>query len=126
MKSGELTILNSYVLTGTADAFRQAMIRLAARVETEGHRGILSYRFFVNEAGGCAHAVVDYLNPEAWIGHHEIAMDWPEMIAMHETARLSEVTFLGPLTPEIRAYLEGSRISATTKDGNSFVAGFRR
>ena len=124
--STELTILNHYELTGPAEDFREAISRLAARVEAEGHKGIRAYRFFVNEAEGCARAVIDYETPDAWLGHHEIAMDWPEMKAMHAVARLSDVTFLGPLTPDIRAYLEGASITARIHSGNSFVAGFRR
>ena len=52
-------------------------------------------------------------------------MPWPEMTALHTVARLVELTFLGPLTPEIRAWLDGSSLTARINDGNAFAAGFR-
>ena len=79
----ELTVLNLYTLRNGAGPFTAAITALAKRVEAEGERGILSYRFFVHQDGTTARAVIDYATPEAWIGHHDIAMDWPEMRALH-------------------------------------------
>ncbi len=121
-----LTILNRYELTGTAEAFQGAVARLVARVETEGHPGVLSYRFFVNGAEANARAVIDYKDAEAWVGHHDIAMGWPEMTAMHAVARLSEVIFLGPLTPDIRAWIDKAGFKATIRHGNRLASGFQR
>ncbi len=121
-----LTALNTYAIIGTAGAFTTAIERLAARVEAEGHPGILSYRFFVNETEATARAVIDYHDPAAWIGHHDIAMDWPEMKALHAAARLTDVTFLGPITPEIEAWLGNSTLTARVRHGNRFAAGFQR
>ena len=121
-----LTVLNLYTLNGTADDFRRAATALAARVRAEGEKGIVGYRFYVNEADGTARAVVDYASPQAWIGHHDIAMPWPEMQALHAAARLTESTFLGEVSPEIRDWLGGSTLTARLNSGFAAVAGFRR
>ena len=126
MDAPHLTVLNLYRLKGSAEAFTFAITALANRVEREGERGLLSYRFWVNEADGTARAVIDYATPQAWIGHHEISMGWPEMKALHAVAALEDVTFLGPLTPEIRTWLAGSSLTAKAHDGFAPAAGFRR
>lgn len=122
----QLTTLNLYTLKAGPEAFVSAITALAARVEAEGERGILGYRFFVDAKGGTARAVVDYASPQAWIGHHDLSMSWPEMQALHQVARLSDVTFLGLVPPEIRAWLAGSALTAALHDGFAFAAGFRR
>lgn len=122
----ELTILNHYVLKDSAAHFSAAITALAARVEHEGEPGVLSYRFFVNEAASSARAVIDYATPQAWIGHHDRSMLWPEMQALHQVATLAEVTFLGPLTEEIQALLAKSGLKAKVHSGFTLAAGFRR
>lgn len=122
----QLTILNLYRLKADATAFVAAITALAARVEREGERGVLAYRFWVNAAEGTARAVIDYATPQAWIGHHDISMAWPEMKALHGVAALSEVVFLGPMTEEIRAWLAGSGLKAAIHTGFTSAAGFRR
>jgi hypothetical protein len=126
MSETSLTVLNLYELTGTAEEFKAAIARLAARVGDEGHPGILSYRFFVNPAENSARAVIDYESPAAWIGHHDLAMAWPETADLHAVAELTEVTFLGPLTSEIESWIASSTLTARILDGNSFAAGFQR
>lgn len=126
MDAPRLTVLNLYRLKASAAAFTAAITALASRVEREGERGLLSYRFWVNEAERTARAVIDYATPQAWTGHHDISMDWPEMKALHAVAWLEDVTFLGPLTPEIRAWLAGSSLMAKVHDGFVPAAGFRR
>jgi hypothetical protein len=120
-----LTIFNEYTLMGTPEAFCAAVTALAARVEVEGHLGVSSYRFFVSD-DGLARAVIDYDSPAAWIGHHDIAMGWPEMQALHAVATLSDVTFLGPLTDEIAGWLEQSGLKAQIHRGFRTAAGFQR
>lgn len=121
-----LTVLNHYRLEGDADAARAAFAALAARVEREGHPGIRSYRFFVHDDQPHARAVIDYAGPLAWLGHHDIAMAWPEMRALHGVARLAEATFLGPFTPDMQTWLDRSGLTARIETGYSFVAGFQR
>ncbi len=122
----ELTVLNLYMLRNGAGPFTAAITALAKRVEAEGERGILSYRFFVAEDGTTARAVIDYATPAAWIGHHDIAMGWPEMRALHGVAELAEVTFLGKVTPEITEWINGSGLTADVHGGFAPAAGFSR
>ena len=126
MRMPSLTILNTYTLKAPAEAFTLAIRTLAARVEAEGHSGVLSYRFFVNAEEGIGRAVIDYDAPSAWIGHHDISMEWPEMKALHAVATLSDVTFLGQMTDEISAWLARSQIKAKLHTGYAAAAGFCR
>jgi hypothetical protein len=126
MTDAGLTILNLYELNGTAEAFREAVARLAVRVEAEGHRGIASYRFFVDEDRYTGRAVIDYTDAAAWLGHHDIAMGWPEMTDLHHAATLVEIIFLGNVTPAILAWIRGSTLKARIRLGGGFAAGFRR
>jgi hypothetical protein len=121
-----LTILNQYDIQTTPEAFLLAITKLAARVEAEGHSGVLGYRFFCAPNLMQARAVIDYADPAAWIGHHDISMNWPEMRAVHHAARLVEVTFLGEMTAEIQNWIDQSTLRARLNKGFDFVAGFHR
>ncbi|MDB6180127.1 hypothetical protein [Paracoccus fistulariae] len=121
-----LTILNRYRLLDRPESFTTAIAALVARVRTDGTPGILSYRFFVNADDKEARGIIDYDTPRAWIAHHDLAMGWPEMKALHQVAALTEVTFLGPLTDEIRDWLAGSSLTARIESGNRFASGFQR
>ncbi|WP_417668134.1 hypothetical protein [Roseibium sp.] len=121
-----LTILNLYHLTFGASEFTRAITALSERVQAEGHPGVLGYRFFVNGHEKTARAVVDYRDAAAWIGHHDLAMGWPEMKALHDVAHLEDVTFLGTLTPEIQDWIDRSSLKAKVHSGNRFAAGFIR
>ncbi|KSV83780.1 hypothetical protein [Sinorhizobium sp. GL28] len=66
----------------------------------------------MNASERTAHGVIDYKDPGAWIGHHDIAMSWPEMTALHAAATLAEVIFLCPLTSEIQAWNKSSALTA--------------
>ena len=121
-----LTVLNRYRLTGSEAAFGAAIRALAARVEAEGARGVLGYRFFANGPKGAARAVIDYADSAAWVAHHRIAMDWPQMQALHEVAALEEIVFLGAPDPEVWQWLEGSPLRDKVVSGFEPVAGFVR
>lgn len=121
-----LTALNLYRLTAPAAAFTDAATRLAARVRDEGEPGVLTYRFYVSPADGTGRAVVDYASPAAWIGHHDIAMPWPEMLALRASALLEEVTLLGEVTPAIRAWIAASGLTARVSEGFTLASGFDR
>jgi hypothetical protein len=125
MTTAKLTVLNRYRLKGGATEFSAAISALVARVEREGERGILRYQFWAS-SDGTARAVIDYATPQTWIGHHEIAMPWPEMQALHTVATLEEAVFLGPLTPDIREWLAGSSLTAVIRHGFVLAAGFHR
>lgn len=126
MQEHALTIINRYDLTQSVERFARAIRELAQRVAGEGHPGVLSYRFFVNDIERRAQAVIDYEDTSAWIGHHEIAMSWPEMKTLHSVATLREVTFLGPYTAEIDDWLNKSPIRANLVTGFQLVGGFER
>lgn len=126
MLDNRLIVINLYELLATPEDFALAIRALASRVEAEGDPGVLSYRFFTNADEGRARGVIEYQDSDAWIGHHDIAMGWPEMTALHSVARLAEVVFLGPLTPAIRAWIDGSSLTARIRSGNGFAGGFRR
>ena len=126
MSETQLTVLNLYTLKGTPEQFCAAIELLADRVQKEGHRGVRSYQFYVNSDANSARAVIDYENAVAWIGHHDIAMAWPEMLGLHAVATLNEVTFLGQMTPEIKGWIDRSSLTAKLNIGNVFAAGFRR
>ena len=91
----ELTILNQYRLNDTAAHFTAAIAALAARVESSGEPGVLSYRFFVSEAVPVAHAVIDYATPQAWIGHHDRSCFGPRCRRCTALQRLTKSPFLG-------------------------------
>ena len=126
MMKQRLTILNLYELKASPDHFSRAIDALARRVEAEGDPGVLSYRFFVNASEWTARGVIDYSNPAAWIGHHDIAMGWPEMSALHDVAALPEVVFLGAMTSEIQDRIDKSSLSARIRCGYAFAGGFQR
>lgn len=121
-----LTALNVYRLVGPPEDFVAATRALAARVEAEGHPGVLGYRFFVDAGQGVGRAVVDYADADAWIGHHDLCMGWPEMRALHAAARLEQVTFLGPVPEAIRHWLARSTLTATLHQGFLSATGFVR
>ncbi len=126
MPATRITAVNHYTLTAPAPDFQAATLALAARVRDQGHPGILSYRFFVNADQATARAVVDYADADAWIGHHDIAMGWPEMAALRAASQLTEITLLGPVTSAILEWLARSGLTATVITGHAFAAGFCR
>ncbi|MEY4695714.1 MAG: hypothetical protein RIT14_142 [Pseudomonadota bacterium] len=126
LSGAAICVLNHYDLIGPPEAFGTAIAALAARVQAEGHPGLRGYRFYLNADAGRAQAVIDYADAAAWIGHHDQAMPWPEMRALHAVARLAEITFLGPVPPDIEAWLARSGLTARLVRGYRPVAGFQR
>lgn len=118
-----LIIVNRYEPRDGVAAFVAAVAALARRVEAEGHPGVLSYRFFT---GPDVRAVVTYASPDAWMGHHDIAFGWPEMAALHATARLAEVAIHGPYPEVMRAWPDRSGLTGAVGHSGSGVAGFDR
>lgn len=105
-----ITVINHYAFRLTAADFTNAANALAERVEREGHRGILAYHFHAGTQSG--HALIRYRDAAAWFGHHEIAMPWAEMAALHRAARLDSITFTGEVPPEILDWLRNSPLTA--------------
>ncbi len=119
-----ITVVNRYRLTAGREAFVGAVTALAGRVETEGHPGVRSYRFFC--ASGEGRAVVTYANPEAWVGHHDIAMGWLEMAAVRAVSQLEESALYGPLTNAMRDWLDNAGLLPRLRHAGVAVAGFQR
>lgn len=103
-----LIAVNDYRLNLDAGLYLQAARDLATRVAQEGERGVISYRFFADAAGGQGRAVIRYTGPEAWMGHHHLSFGWPEMQALHRAATLERITLLGEVSAEIRAWIENA------------------
>lgn len=119
-----ITVVNRYRLTAGAEAFVAAVTALARRVKAEGHPGVRSYRFFcaLNEG----RAVVTYADPDAWVGHHDIAMGWPEMAALRAVSELKEIALHGPLSDAMRAWLDKAGLLGRLSHMGEAVAGFQR
>jgi hypothetical protein len=103
--------VGEYELAGTADAYVDAIGRLADRTEREGHPGVLQYRFFVNAAAGSAGAVIVFDSADSWRAHHDVAYQWEEMGELQATVRLQRLILFGPLTEEVTSGLAGAGIS---------------
>ncbi len=121
-----ITVVNRYALRAEAGAFVAAVMALARRVEAEGHPGVLSYRFYCPEGATEARAVVRYNGPDAWIGHHDIAMGWPEMAAFRAAADLIAVDLHGSMSDGIIRWIERAGLSGVFRHHGTVVAGFDR
>lgn len=120
----QIVNVNEYDLAAPADDFVAAIDDLARRTEGEGEPGVLRYQFYVDRAGGSAIAMIVYRDAEAWLEHHRIAYEWPEMAALQATVRLTRLTFLGPLDERIRAMAAGVDVPIGYCD--TLAAGFSR
>ena len=120
----EVITVNRYALRD-AKAFAAAVQALVARVQDRGHKGVRSYRFFCpTPAEG--RAVVIYDDPEAWVGHHDLIMGWPELAALRAVADLEEVLLFGPVTPAMQAWIDRMRLGPRVRLMGEPVAGFLR
>jgi hypothetical protein len=122
--SSEIVVVNFYALRD-ATAFSRAVKLLVARVRLTGHPGVRSYRFF----GQGAHErrlVAIYEGPEAWVGHHDLILGWPEMVALRAAARLARVDLYGPLTPPMQEWIDEMGLGRKLRHQGEAIAGFRR
>jgi hypothetical protein len=120
----EVIAVNRYVLHDTAK-FRRAVAALAGRVRDEGHPGVRGYRFFCPGAAE-GRAVVTYADPDAWVGHHNLIMGWPEMTALRDCADLEEVLLFGPFTAAMRDWIDRMGLGDKVRHMGKAVAAFRR
>jgi hypothetical protein len=118
----EVVAVNRYALRDAA-AFDAATAALAARVRDEGHPGVVSYRFFRHGEG---RAVVQYRDPEAWVGHHDLIMGWPELAALRAAASLEDVVLFGPVSVSMRDMIDRMGLAARVRFVGEPVAGFVR
>ena len=116
--------LNRYTLRDAA-GFEAAVAALVARVRSEGHPGVLDYHFY--RAGPEeARAVVVYAGPEAWVGHHDIIMSWPEMAALRASADLAGVDLHGEVTDTMRDWIARMGLASKVRHLGEALAGFHR
>ncbi len=126
MIAPRLVIVNDYKLLSSVAAFTTEITSLATRVRDEGHVGVRSYLFYARAEDATARAIIHYTDPDAWIGHHDIAFDWPEMKALHRVARLAQVTFHGELTKAICDWMVRAGLSVPIVHYPDFASGFVR
>lgn len=122
--SSQIVNINEYRLADTADAFVDAMTAVSNRTRTEGESGVLHYAFYVDRDAGTAIGTIVYRDAEAWLSHHRIAYEWPEMGALQATVSLERITFLGPTNDEIDAMAEA--VPAPVVRCRTLAAGFSR
>ena len=118
--------INEYELLTSAEDFTVAIRAVAERTEREGHLGVLSYRFFVDEPNRSAGACITYADADAWLAHHDIAYGWEEMPNFQKNVKLARVLLLGPLHEGMRAWLEKANIPCEVFRVNNHAAGFER
>ncbi len=120
----EVSVVNTYRLRDGA-GFGTAVAALVLRVQTEGHPGVRSYWFFRPTADE-GRAVVTYDSPEAWVGHHDRIMDWPEMAALRASADLADILLFGEITAPMRDWIDRMGVADRVRHQRQSVAGFRR
>ena len=120
----EITVVNRYALRDRA-GFDAAVAALVERVRIEGHAGVLAYGFY---HGGPdeGRALVRCSDPEAWVGHHDLIMGWPEMAAFRASADLVEVELFGPITPAMQDWIDRMGLAAKLRHRGQPLAGFQR
>ena len=118
--------VNHYALVEPPDVYVAAIKALAKRTETEGHSGVLGYKFFVNASDNTAGAVITYANADAWLGHHQLAYQWDEMVRLQATVSLKRVDLFGPLNDEVRAFMANVKSNFDHSHYDELAAGFVR
>lgn len=122
--TAEIVVVNFYALRD-AEAFDRAVKLLVARVRLTGHPGVRSYRFF-GSGPKERRLVAIYEGPDAWVGHHDHVMAWPEMVALRAAARLARTDLYGPLSPPMRDWIDRMGLGRELRHQGEAIAGFRR
>ena len=120
----EVIVVNTYQMRDGA-GFEAAVAALVARVRDKGHPGVRSYRFF-RPTPDMGRAVVTYDGPEAWVGHHDIIMGWPEMAALRRAADLTEIQLFGPVSDAMQDWIDRMGLADRVRLQGLAVAGFER
>ncbi len=121
-----ITNVNEYELAKSAAEFADAITALAHRTEQSGHAGVLSYRFFIDRESSAASAIIVYADGQAWLEHHQMAYEWPEMAQLQSTVKLRRLTFLGPKDEAVVAAITGAGLSIPVTWYGELAAGFDR
>jgi hypothetical protein len=122
----EIAVVNRYRLLSGREPFLAAAHALAGRVEAEGHPGILSYRLYAPDGLEEARLVARYRDAEAWVGHHDLAMGWPEMAAFRAVAALERVELYGMVTGAMRDWIDRMGLAGRVWFAGPQSAGFGR
>ena len=125
-QEARITNVNEYELEATAEGFTAAITTLVERVKESGHPNVLSYRFFVDAETEAAAAIIVYANGEAWLEHHRMAYQWPEMATLQSTVRLKRLTFLGPKHAAVVSAVQSAGLTVPISWLDTFAAGFDR
>jgi hypothetical protein len=120
----EIVVVNRYALRDAA-AFDHAVMALTKRVRDEGHPGVLSYRFY-RASPDEGRAVVVYAGPEAWVGHHDLVMGWPEMAQLRAAAELAAVDLHGAVSVAMQDWIDRMGLTAKVRYMGHPVAAFDR
>ena len=120
----EIVVVNFYTLRDP-EGFDRALRTLVPRVRLQGHEGLRSYRFF-GSGPRERRLVAIYAGPEAWVGHHDLIMPWPEMEGLRAAARLARGDLYGPLTPPMRDWADQMGLGTKLRHQGEAIAGFRR
>lgn len=95
--TAEVVVVTFYSLRDP-EGFDRAVRLLVPRVRLQGHEGLQSYRF--SGTGPKERRLVAiYDSVGAWLGHHNLILPWPEMVALRTAARLARTDLYGPIPP---------------------------
>jgi hypothetical protein len=122
--TAEIVVVNFYALRDP-DGFDRALRVLVPRVRLQGHDGLRSYRFF-GSGPKERRLVAIYEGPAAWVGHHDLIMAWPEMVALRASARLARTDLYGPITPPMQAWIDEMGLGKKLRHQGESIGGFRR
>jgi hypothetical protein len=122
----EIAVVNRYRPLSGREPFLAAAHALAGRVEAEGHPGILSFRLYAPDGLEEARLVARYRDAEAWVGHHDLAMGWPEMAAFRAVAALERVELYGMVTGAMRDWIDRMGLEGRVWFAGPQWAGFGR
>jgi hypothetical protein len=122
--TSEIVVVNFYALRDP-DGFDRTLRILVPRVRLQGHDGLRSYRFF-GSGPKERRLVAIYAGPEAWVGHHDLIMPWPEMVALRAAARLARTDLYGPMTAAMRDWIDKMGLGRKLRHQGEAIAGFRR
>lgn len=122
--TAEIVVVNFYALRDPG-GFDRALRVLVPRVRLNGHPGVRSYRF-VGSGPKERRLVAIYERPEAWVGHHDLIMAWPEMAALRAAARLARTDLYGPISPLMQTWIDRMGLGPKLRHHGEAIAGFRR
>jgi Antibiotic biosynthesis monooxygenase len=121
-----IRVVNRYRLLAGREAFVVAAEALAERVRAEGHPGILDYRFYCPPESAEGRLLARYADAAAWVGHHDLAMKWDEMVAFRAVAALEAVDLHGAVTPTMRDWIQRMGLAENVRELGQSLAGFSR